>query len=133
MVRLCRVVVQLAERNSKVPALTEFGYRDGLSKCKRADWYTACFLEPMKADPVARRIACALVWRNANKEHFWVPYPGHPAVDDFKKFYADPMTLFQNDLPKDIYTRRPSVNLMKNESGMRVQLRTEGVAPAGEK
>lgn len=102
-IKMCHIAVELAEQKGKVPALTEFGYIDGLSNCKRNDWYTKCFLEPLKADPVARRIAYVLTWRNATKDHFWVPYPGHPAVEDFKKFYADPLTLFENDLPKDLY------------------------------
>jgi mannan endo-1,4-beta-mannosidase len=57
----------------------------------------------MKADPVARRIAYAMVWRNSKPGHFWIPYPGHPDVPDFKAFYADPMTVFERDLP-DMYT-----------------------------
>lgn len=100
VVTACRSVVTLADRQGKVPALTECGYVEGLHNSKRHDWYTASFLNPLKADPVARRIAWVMVWRNERKGHFWVPYPGHPAVKDFKKFYADPITVFQNDLPK---------------------------------
>ena len=106
LIKLCHAVVELAEQHGKVPALTEFGYRDGMSKCSRHDWYTACFLEPLKADPVARRIAYALTWRNASKDHFWVPYPGDPSVADFRKFYADPIVLFGDDLPQDLYSRK---------------------------
>ena len=99
LIKLCRVVVELANKQGKVPALTEFGWRQGLNNCQRNDWYTQCFLKPLKEDSLARGIAWALTWRNGSKDHFWVPYPGHAAVDDFKAFYSDPITVFENELP----------------------------------
>ena len=103
MVKLCAVVSRLAEKHGKVAALTEFGYKEGLNNCQRNDWYTSCFLRPLKRDRYAGGIAYALTWRNASTNHFWVPYPGHPAAADFKKFFDDPMTVFENDLP-DMYS-----------------------------
>ena len=92
----------MARERGKVAALTEAGYPEGLSKMSGHDWYTRMLLEPLKSDPIAREIAYVLVWRNAQKDHFWVPYPGHPGVDDFRAFHADPMILFEDALP-DMY------------------------------
>ena len=103
LLEVSRIIVELAEEESKIPALTEVGVGRGLSEIGMADWYTKAFLEPVKTDSVARRVAYALVWRNANKRHFWVPYPGHRSVPDFKKFHADPFTVFEEDLP-DVYS-----------------------------
>lgn len=102
LVTLCRTLVELAGPEGKVPALTEFGWIDGFNNSKRNDWYTACFLAPLKRDPVASGIAWALTWRNESPRHFWVPYPGHPAEKDFRAFFDDPMTAFEDDLP-DLY------------------------------
>lgn len=102
LVALCRTLVELARQEGKVPALTEFGWIDGFSNSTRNDWYTACFLAPLKKDPVASGIAWALTWRNESPHHFWVPYPGHPAAADFMAFFEDPITAFEEDLP-DLY------------------------------
>jgi mannan endo-1,4-beta-mannosidase len=32
--------------------------------------------------------------------HFYAPFPGQVSEADFLKFYNDPYTLFENDLPK---------------------------------
>jgi len=45
-----------------------------------------------------------LVWRNSNetvdrKDHFYAPYPGHPAAADFILFKNDPLILFADGLP----------------------------------
>ncbi|MBI2426027.1 MAG: beta-mannosidase [Candidatus Hydrogenedentes bacterium] len=94
-----RQLVELARERGKVPALTEAGYPDGLSKTTQTDWYTTALLAPLAGDPVAREIAYVLVWRNASKDHYWVPYPGGPGEEDFRKFHAHPIILFEDKLP----------------------------------
>lgn len=94
-----REVVTFARDRGKIAALTEAGYPNGLSKTNRQDWYTRALLEPLKHDAIARGVAYVLVWRNAHDDHFWVPYPGHRGVDDFRAFYADPTVLFEDGLP----------------------------------
>jgi mannan endo-1,4-beta-mannosidase len=49
-------------------------------------------------------MAYVLVWRNDSRSptHYYAPFPGHPSVPDFIKFYNDPYTLFEKDL-KNIY------------------------------
>lgn len=50
--------------------------------------------------------AYVLLWRNAYERpcHFFAPFPGHPASDDFVKFKNLPDMLFEGDLP-DLYKK----------------------------
>ena len=86
--------VAVATEKGKIAALTETG-------CEAVvvpDWYTRVLANAVKDYP----IALVSVWRNANKnkktEHFYVPYPGHPAAADFVKFYQLPQTIFLSNL-----------------------------------
>jgi len=94
-----RQVVTRAEEHGKIPALTEAGFRDGLSKCTRPNPFTKDLLEPLRDDPVARRMAWIMLWRNGGEDHFWVPPPSHPYAEDFRTFYRDPYMLFGDRLP----------------------------------
>jgi mannan endo-1,4-beta-mannosidase len=89
------MVVRYALDKNKVPALTE----TGLEKITNPTWYTTIMWNNMRKDSVARKIAYFLVWRNAHKGHFYAPYPGHNSVPDFIKFFNDPNSLFEKDLP----------------------------------
>lgn len=79
---------QVAKEHGKLLAFTE----TGLESLPIADWYTGTLLPILKNHPVSY----VVVWRNAHDRpnHFYAPYPGHPAVADFKKFHDDPATLF---------------------------------------
>ena len=98
-----RELVEQAEARGKIPAITEAGYPNGLSKCTKPNPFTKLLLEPLRDDPVARRVAWILLWRNADEGHFWVPPPGHAYAEDFRAFYDDPFTLFGDGLlePKE--------------------------------
>lgn len=98
LVRKMRDIVELASDRGKVAALTETG-RESLDI---HDWFTRVLLNPIKNDPIATNIVYAAVWRNANATHHYAPYPGHPSVPDFLKFFEDPYTMFEDDLP-DVY------------------------------
>lgn len=89
-----RTMVERAEARGKIPALTETGYPNGLSKCKKPRPFTKLLLAPLRDDPVARRVAWMLLWRNANEEHFWVPPATHPYARDLRDFHEDPYTHF---------------------------------------
>jgi len=97
-----RTVVQLAEEREKVAAFTETGY-EGIAD---STWWTDRLLPVLKADSTTRKLAYMLVWRNENERkksgHYFAPYSGHPSADDFIRFYEDPSTLFEDDLP-DLY------------------------------
>lgn len=101
IVNACAIVSRLAAKHGKVAALTEFGFRNGLTKCPNPNWYMD-FLKTLKSTSDATGIVWALTWRNHDKEHFWVPYKGQQNEEDFKRFFADPMTVFEDDLP-DLY------------------------------
>ena len=81
-----RMLVRLAETKGKVAALTETGYE----AIPKADWWTGSLLKGILADPVAARIAWALVWRNDNVKHHYAPYPGHVSAEDFRRFAESP-------------------------------------------
>jgi mannan endo-1,4-beta-mannosidase len=97
LVRAVEIAVGAAERRGKIAALTEFGVHRGLSNplVDAEHWFTRRFLEPLRASPKARGLSYALAWRNANPEHFFVPYPGHPAARDFQAFCAAREILLQ--------------------------------------
>ena len=92
-------IVAEARKRRKIPALTEAG----LEKITAPNWYNDNLLGQLKSDPQARRIAYVMVWRNAHLGHFYAPYPGHSSVPGFLKFYADALTVFENDHPQ-LYT-----------------------------
>ena len=98
------LLVQLAEKHGKLPALTE----TGCETLNIPDWWTGVLLESLQANEYTRKIAWVEVWRNANAkqeetEHFFAPYPGHPSASDFVKFHDSPFVLFESELP-DMYT-----------------------------
>ena len=99
LIKSLEAIVQLADERNKIPALTE----TGLDKLTFASWWTERLLAGLNANETTRRIAYVLVWRNANTEHFHAPYPGQASATDFVKFYNNPRTVFESDLP-DMYS-----------------------------
>lgn len=86
----------MAERKGKISALTEVGYE----KVPLSDYWTNYLLAAVTYNTDAKKTAWALVWRNASTSHFFAPYPGQLSAADFVKFYQDPFTMFEKDLPK---------------------------------
>ncbi|MBC7567358.1 MAG: beta-mannosidase [Pedobacter sp.] len=93
-----QIVSALASKNGKLAAFTE----TGLESLVNANWWNDVLLKVMKTENI--RMCYVLVWRNdtRSKTHYYAPYPGHPNIADFKKFYDDSYTLFEKDL-HDIY------------------------------
>lgn len=81
-------VIEAARKHGKIPAFSE----TGCESLVVPDWYTSVLLPVLKKYPVAY----VTVWRNAHDKpnHYYVPFAGHPAMDDFKKFYNNPSTVF---------------------------------------
>ncbi len=96
MMRLSQLV-EMARAFGKIPALTESG-SEGVPL---TNWWSL-FLNPIKMCLKTDKIAYVLFWRNANESHHFGPYPGDPSAEDFIKFYNDPVTVFEKDLP-DMY------------------------------
>lgn len=102
-VRQLETVVRLSEARNKIPVLSESGY----NTIPDETWWTDVYLAGINDNNTTRRIAFALVWRNANMEndreaHFFAPYPGHLSADNFIEFRNHPLILFEDDLP-DLY------------------------------
>lgn len=94
------IVSDLAQKKGKLAAFTE----TGLESVKDTTWYTSQLLRILKNERI--RMAYVMVWRNAHDmpDHYYAPFPGHPAEKDFIKFYDDDYTWFESDLP-DLYVK----------------------------
>jgi mannan endo-1,4-beta-mannosidase len=103
LVRVLKIVSQLAKEKNKVAALTE----TGLEGITNPTWFTEAVLNPIKENQDIQ-LSYLMVWRNATEKHHYAPYPGHAAVADFMKFYNDPYTLFESDL-QNLYTSGKSL------------------------
>lgn len=83
-------VAEEAAKRGKLVAFTE----TGLEGVVIDNWYTDVLLPLVSDIPVA--YVC--VWRNANQDekprHYYVPFPGHPAENDFKQFHDNDKTIF---------------------------------------
>jgi mannan endo-1,4-beta-mannosidase len=95
-----RKLVQWSHARGKLAALTE----TGLEAIPIRNWWTGTLLNSVITDNDTLGISYVLVWRNANpaydrKEHFYAPYPGQKSAKDFQRFYDDPRTWFEKDLP----------------------------------
>lgn len=97
LVKVLKIVSQLAKEKNKVAALTE----TGLEGITNPLWFTEVVLQPIKKNPEIQ-MSYLLVWRNATTKHHYAPYPGHSSVNDFMTFYNDPYTLFEDDI-QNIY------------------------------
>jgi mannan endo-1,4-beta-mannosidase len=90
-----KIVSDYAKRAGKLAAFTE----TGLESIPNAGWWNDVLLKVMKTPGM--QLAYVLVWRNdkSSPTHYYAPFPGHSSVPDFMKFYNDPYTLFEKDLP----------------------------------
>ena len=93
-----KIVSDYAVKAGKLAAFTE----TGLESIPNNTWWTEVLLKTLKSKSL--QLSYVLVWRNDTRSptHYYAPYPGHTSEADFMKFYNDPFTLFEKDLP-DIY------------------------------
>jgi len=94
-----KIVSDITEKKDKIVALTE----TGLESVSQTEWFTKVLM------PILERVKVSYVmlWRNAHDmaHHFYVPYKGHPAENDFIKFYNNKNILFEDDMEKiDMYS-----------------------------
>lgn len=87
------IVSKIAIEKNKIAALTE----TGLEGVVDAKWYTETLLPILKSV----KMAYVMVWRNARdiEHHYYTPTVGHPAAEDFRKFYESDNVLFIDELP----------------------------------
>ena len=93
-------VVKMADARDKLAAFTE----TGMENLPDPQWFTDVVLDAILYNEYTRRISWFLVWRNANhkrenRDHFYAPFPGHPAAENFIKFRNHPFVWFEDDLP----------------------------------
>ncbi len=91
------IVTSIAKRKNKIAAFTE----TGLEGIVDSSWWTEKLYKTIEGDSI--KIAYLMVWRNANKNHHYAPYKGHPSEDDFVKFTLTKKILLEKDLP-DLYS-----------------------------
>jgi len=91
-----KIVDAYARKAHKLAAFTE----TGLESITNPNWWTEILLRSIQLAKL--QMAYVLVWRNdkTSQTHFYAPYPGQVSENDFIKFYQDPYTLFETDLPK---------------------------------
>lgn len=100
-IRILQHMADYARKHGKVAAFTETGN----STIYVPNWFTERLYPAIARDGGVRGIGYVLVWRNANAEtdrvdHYYAPYPGHPAEEDFLRLFQKPDILFEDDLPK---------------------------------
>ena len=90
-----KIVSDYAIKAGKLAAFTE----TGLESIPNLNWWNDVLLKVMKTPGM--QLSYVLVWRNdrTSATHYYAPFPGHSSVPDFMKFYNDPYTLFEKDLP----------------------------------
>ena len=90
-----QIVSDYARKKGKLAAFTE----TGLESIPNTSWWTDVLLKVTKSPGM--QLCYVLVWRNDTRSatHYYAPFPGHSSVPDFLKFYNDPFTLFEKDLP----------------------------------
>lgn len=94
-----RLLTGMAAARGKLAALTE----TGVEAVPDPRWFTQVLAPALKAEGVGP-LSYVLVWRNANpardrEDHFYAPYPGHPAAADLKAFRDDPAFVFEDEAP----------------------------------
>jgi len=89
-----RMLVSMAMQRKKLAALTECGFEGIPVK----NWWTQYLLAPIKQDSLVRNISYLMVWRNANRKHYYTPFNGHKSIPDFVAFEKDSFTIFERDL-----------------------------------
>ena len=105
-VRKLKIVSDYAQKKGKLAAFTE----TGLESIPNSTWWTDVLLKVMKTPGL--QVSYVLVWRNdrTSPTHYYAPYPGHASVPDFLKFYQDPFTLFEKELPNLYSIRKEQKN-----------------------
>lgn len=86
------LVKRVANNRNKLFAFTETGFE----KIPNTSWFTNRLYPAIKDSG----IAWILFWRNYRESHHYMPYKGHMAEGDFRKFEALPQTLFLKDIDR---------------------------------
>ncbi len=97
-----KAIVGLSAKLGKPVGVTE----TGLENNHTSDYWTHDVLPALKG----RHCSMVVAWRNESTRHAFGPYPSDASAADFKLFFQDPWTLFEQDLP-DMYTMPRNVTV----------------------
>jgi len=97
-IHMLELLDSLSTGHKKIMAISE----TGLETIPNEKWFTDVVLHTLNANESTRRAAWILFWRNGRPDHFYAPYPGHPAVPDFIEFMDHQLMLSLSELP-DLY------------------------------
>lgn len=89
-----KALAEVSKRVHKPVGVTE----TGLENDHNADYWTHDVLPALRNQPCCMVVA----WRNDNPRHAFGPYPSDSTAADFKLFYNDSWTVFEQDMP-DMY------------------------------
>lgn len=88
------VMAGYATKANKIPCLSETGME--------SVWYDNYFTEVLYPLISDYKLSYVLLWRNAwekdKREHYFVPFTGHPASADFNRFVEQPDILMLKDI-----------------------------------
>jgi mannan endo-1,4-beta-mannosidase len=88
------IITSYAAKTDKIPCLSE----TGMESVSDPTYFTE-ILYPLISK---YKISYVLLWRNAwekdKPHHYYAPFPGHPACDDFKAFVEKPDILMAKDI-----------------------------------
>lgn len=92
-IRKLHIIIDLAKQKQKMAALTE----TGLELVPDSTWYSTKLGAVLNDSIVRQELVYAMVWRNASPQHFFFPYPGHPAAADARKLLEQENVLLLNE------------------------------------
>ncbi|MDF1574736.1 MAG: glycosyl hydrolase [Bacteroidales bacterium] len=78
-IHMLEILDSLSSAHRKIMAISE----TGLETIPNEKWFTGVVLPTLDANESTRKAAWILFWRNGRPDHFYAPYPGHPAAPDF--------------------------------------------------
>jgi mannan endo-1,4-beta-mannosidase len=102
-IRMLEILDSLSAAHGKLMAISETGQET----IPNDRWFTKIVLPILNASPSTRKAAWVLFWRNGRPDHFYAPYPGHPAAADFRVFMDDPLMLSLSELPSLYHLHDP--------------------------
>ena len=97
-VGMLEILDSLSTRHHKMMAISE----TGLETIPNDLWFTDVVLSTLNTNESTRKAAWILFWRNGRPDHYYAPYPGHPAGPDFIEFMNHDLMLSLSELP-DLY------------------------------
>ena len=94
-ISMLETVDSLSTVHGKLTAISE----TGVETIPDEHWFTGVVLPTLKHSASTRRVSWILFWRNGRPDHFYAPYPDHPAAPDFRNFMEDTLMLSLSELP----------------------------------